>query len=258
MDARERRQILRRAALAVGIFAGLLATGVAAFMAVGDESFEEAFYRAFGAFTTANLVPEPDSTRERAISAVLTVAGGLFYLVLVGGVVQTLLRRAIRDVFTDRRMKARIADLDRHYVVCGYGRVGRAVTSELLKRGHDVVVVEQKPENWAVIERDKDFMKRLFLVKGDADNQQVLDEAGLERALGLVTCVGSDAENVYIALAARRCHPDVRIVARASDEDAEKNLAAATEILDRAITPYTSAGRDLAEAVIRVAEEGRR
>jgi voltage-gated potassium channel len=252
VDTSQRNVVLRRAALALAIFAFLLSAGFVAFLLAGGESAEEAFYRAFGAFTTANVIDSPNSAGERAIAAVLTVAGGLFYLALVGGVVQTLFREALIDVLRERRMKDEIRGLRKHYVVCGYGRVGKAVVSALLDEGRQVVVVEQKEQNWPLIEGHPSFRDNLYLVRGDADDPNLLADCGLSAAAALITCTGSDAENLYIALAARRCCPDIPIVARASDEDAEKNLRAATTILDSAITPYTSAGRDLVREALKV------
>lgn len=243
--------VLRRLALAVGVLVLLIATGTLAFVALGEDGLEEATYRTLGALTTASFVSEPDTSTERAISALLTIAGGLFFLGLVGALIQTLLRRAFSEFYREQRMSREIAKLRAHYVVCGYGRVGRSVAKALLDDGSAVVVVENTPENWPALERDERFLEKLFLVKGNADDQDVLKDANLAEASGLVACVGSDAMNVYIALAARRCFKDVPIVARASDELAEKNLSEAHEILNQAITPYTSAGRDLAEAVKR-------
>ena len=136
--------------------------------------------------------------------------------------------------------------------MCGYGRVGRGVVNALIADGNSVVVVEKKPDNWTAMEQDERLLDQLFFVKGDADNDVVLRGANLEHAAGLVACVGSDAMNVYIALAARRCYKDVADRgSRASDEIAARNLGEARNILDEAITPYASAGRDLAEAVKR-------
>jgi voltage-gated potassium channel len=249
--------VLQRLALAVGVLVLLIATGTLAFVAFGDDGIEEAIYRTFGALTTASFVSGPDTSTQRAISAVLTLAGGIYFLGLVGALVQSLLRRAFAELYRERRMIREIEKLRGHYVVCGYGRVGRAVVKALLDDGNAVVVVETKEENWLALERNDRFLKKLFLIKGSADDQDVLNDANVSQASGLVACVGSDAMNVYIALAARRCYKDVPIVSRASDEMAEKNLGEAREILNEAITPYTSAGRDLAEAVKRHARNAK-
>lgn len=249
MDASESRRTLRRAAVAAATFVVLLFLGTAAFIELGGEGLEEAFYRSLGTFTGAGYVSGPDSSSERAVSAVLTVVGGLFYLALVAGVVDTLLRRVLADLYRERRMRREIGALDGHYVVCGYGRVGRAVVQALLPE-HDVVVVEKEDESWSDIERHPEYLRSLFLVRGDGDEDGTLSDARLSCAAGLVACVGSDAENMYIALAARRCNDQIRVVVRASDEEAEKNLNAAKGLLTRAITPYTSAGDQLARAVV--------
>jgi voltage-gated potassium channel len=239
----ERQLVLRRAAIAGVAFLCLLGIGTLLFALAGNESGEEAFYRALGAFTTANIVSEPDTTRERAISAALTVAGGLFYLALVGSVLQViLLRTAVAETWRERRARKELKKLRAHYIVCGFGRVGRAVVDALLRAGKDVVVVEYKPEN----ARAATELGAVAVV-GDADDMEVLKQAGVARAEALIATVGTDAENVYIALAARRCNQNLFIAARASDDDAKRNLA---EVMNHVSTPYTSAGRELAEAVM--------
>ena len=98
------KPVLRRLAIVAAVFVLLLGTGTALFVTLAGDGPEEAFYRSLGAFTTASFFEPPDTTTERAISAFLVVAGGLFYLTLVGGVVRALLRRALPEVFRDRRM----------------------------------------------------------------------------------------------------------------------------------------------------------
>jgi voltage-gated potassium channel len=240
------RRLLRRVAYASVVFVVLLAGGACAFMVVGGESFGEAAYRALGAFTTADVVDSPESDREKIIAAVLTLTGGLFYLGLVATVVKEIVERnLLGESLREARRRRRIASLNGHYVVCGFGRVGRAVTRALRERNVDVVVVEARAENRADAEA-----LGAHVVLGDADVQETLERAHVGGAAGLVACVGSDAENIYIALAARRCHKTIRVVARASSEDAEKNLRSAKALVDEVISPDLSLGRQLADAVI--------
>jgi voltage-gated potassium channel len=250
VDVRERRRVFQSAGLAALLFIALLSGGTACFAFVSGEGAEQAFYRSLAAFTTADLVDKPHTSGERAIAAALTVAGGLFYLALLGSIVQAIVvRNALADTIRERRARRRVSELTGHYVVCGYGQVGRAVTAALLERGETVVVVERSIENGADAER-----AGALLIRGDADDSDVLTRAGVEKAKGLIACVGTDAENVYIALAARRCSDSVFIAARASDEEAAKNLRA-SGVVHHVSTPYTSAGRALAAAVVERRED---
>lgn len=255
MDVSERRRLLRSAGFFAALFVALVGIGTALFTVTSDESLEEAFYRSIGAFTTTDLYPEPTRSSERALSAALTILGGLFYLLLVGSVVRTLLISTIRETYRERRMKKLLANLSDHYIVCGYGNIGRAVAEALQGDGKDVVVIDRKSDNAAAAEKEG-----VLSVVGDAHDSDLLIEVGVRRAAGLVGSVGSDAENIYIALAARRCNPTIYVVARASTREAARNMQSA-QVFDRVSTPYAGAGRALATQVIeqrkeRVVEEG--
>jgi voltage-gated potassium channel len=188
MKADDRNRILRRAAVVFAVFAALLIAGTAAFVAVGDEPFDEAFYRALASFTTANIVPEPDTGAERALAAALTIIGGLFYLALIAGVVQAIVvRNALTEIAAEWKAGRRIKNMSGHYIVCGYGRVGQALTKLLREREKDVVVVDLKEAARTEIERTG-----ATLVVGDADRQDTLTTAGVVSAEARVACTHSD------------------------------------------------------------------
>ena len=227
------------------LFVLLLCTGASLFAFVAGKSVEESFYRTFGAFTTTDLYGEPRSGRVRGISAALTITGGLFYLLLVGSVVRTLVLRTVAETLRERRVRKQLSELNEHYVVCGYGNIGRAVTQALFGQAKDVVVIDRKPENVSAAE-----IGGAVAIVGHASDQAVLELARIRKAAGLVASVGSDAENIYIALAARRCNPEIFVVGRASTRDAETNMSAAKGVFNRVSTPYTGAGQTLARDVI--------
>lgn len=131
-----------------------------------------------------------------------------------------------------------------HYIVCGAGRVGRHVIQELLRNEATVVLIDNKVERarWATD-------KGVITLVGDATKDEVLRQASVETAKGLVAAISSDAENVYVALSAKVLNPQLVISARASDEQAEEKLrrAGATAVF----TPYTFIGHRLAQSMLR-------
>lgn len=245
MEPGDRERILRRAFLAVLLFAALLAAGAASFVGVAGESWSDALYRTLGALTTTDFVGAPHAGAERFVAATLTVVGGLFYLILFGSVAAVLVRTAAADEVRARlRMKA-IERLNGHCIVCGYGRVGRSVTRLLRSRGEDVVVIDRVAEKAEEIRA-----LGAHFISGEADEEIALRDAGANRARALIACVGTDAENVYIALAARRCNPAIFVVARASDDEAKKNLDLAKgNFLNEVISPYETASQGLVECI---------
>ena len=136
-------------------------------------------------------------------------------------------------------MEGAITKLNGHYILCGYGRVGRQVAEELALGAVPFVVIEQKPE--AV---EECLASDHLAVLGQATDDASLEEAGARRARGLVAALDSDAENVFVVLSARKINPHLHIVARASSEESAAKLEMAGA--DRTLSPYAVGGRRLA------------
>ena len=141
-------------------------------------------------------------------------------------------------------IKRTIDSLSGHFVVCGYGRVGSLVARELTEDGQQVVVIDIRPDSLERAARDG-----FLIVAGDGTSDAVLKAAGVERARGLVSSIDSDANNVYVTLSARAMNPNLFIVGRAGAEGVDLKLRQAGA--DRAVSPYTMAGRRIAELALR-------
>lgn len=249
-----RSEISRKVLLAAGLFLTLYGVGIAAFVAGAGEPGIEAAFRSFSAITTTSLVSDPATTLERVLTATLTLLAGLFYLAVVASVVHEVVsRNLLAEVIHERRVQ-KVSKQDGHYIVCGYGNVGRAVTRDLLKQGKRVVVIDPDGENVRAAEAlrvtDQGVAAGIDVaIEGEAEH--LLDKAGLQQARGLVACVGSDAKNLYIALIARKTRPDIFIAARAADDHAREHMEALPRVIDTVTSPYASAGHLLASAVIQ-------
>ena len=181
---------------------------------------------------------------ERIWTMLLSVAGvGIIY-----GSIGIVAEAVIAEVSSGRReakrMAEAVADLRGHFILCGYGRVGSTVARELVQAGQRLVVIDILPESLEHARRDGHIV-----VEGDATADETLGLVGLERARGLVTTIASDANNVYVTLSARALNPELFIVGRANAEGAEAKLLQAGA--DRVVSPYTMAGRRMAELAIR-------
>jgi voltage-gated potassium channel len=137
-----------------------------------------------------------------------------------------------------------IESLRNHYVICGYGRVGRRVGRELRASGRPYVVVDFNPE---VLEAAR--ARNDHVIEGNGTRDEDLLAAGIERAAGLVASSDSDVDNLYITITARALNPRLLIAARASEEHAAEKLLRAGA--DRVVQPYTSAGKELANLVLK-------
>lgn len=225
-------------------FVAVQAVGTVGFALIVDESALDAFYRTVVTVSTVGLDTLPQTAGAKLFSIVLIVAGVALFLYVIGLVIELIVSGVVTGAWLERRTRRRVEGLDGHYVICGYGRVGQRVAEEFRAAGVDYVVVDESPlaaaearEHGAVV------------IEGSATDDEVLERAGIARARGLVACVDSDAENLYIVLSARELRPDLLIVARASSEDAGTKLRRGGA--DRVVSPYFIAGRELATLVLK-------
>jgi voltage-gated potassium channel len=218
--------------------------GTVGFRIILAESWFQSFYRTVVTVTLAGLDTVPSNNAARALSIVLLLAG-LTIIAYAGAViVEAMTGGVLSGALVDRRRRQAIDQLRDHYIICGYGRVGRRVAADFRHAGVSYVVIDHSEEAVAAAEERGDL-----LVRGDGTEDPDLKRAGLERARGLVAASDSDVANLYIVLSARASRPELTIVARASDFDAERKLMLAGA--DRVVLPYATAGQVMANLVLR-------
>ncbi len=159
-------------------------------------------------------------------------------------VVEAIAAGVIGGAWREKRRRKIIDALRDHTIICGYGRVGRRIAEELMAHDAPCVVLDKNP---AAIDEAREH--GVLYLEGDGSEDDDLEQAGLGRARALVAASDSDATNLYITLSARSARPDILIVARASEEEAEKKLRRAGA--DRVVLPYTAAGRVMATLIIK-------
>jgi voltage-gated potassium channel len=140
-------------------------------------------------------------------------------------------------------MQSQIAHLKDHYLICGFGRVGRQIAKDLQAARVPFVVIDDNPEVREYAEETG-----VLLIEGRGSDDETLLEAGIERARAVIACVDSDAENIFATLTARELRPDIPIVARAAVESSERKLirAGANEV----VSPYKASGRTMASLAL--------
>ncbi len=195
--------------------------------------------------TTVGFAPVSHlSTGVLVFTAGLAILGVSLFVVILGLAATAVVEGRVGLFSRSRRMRQRVDELRGHFIVCAYGRVGRATARELEAAGVPFVVVDSKAELEADLERDA-----LCYLIGDASDEPVLRQAGIDRARGLICAVDSDAENVFITIVARSLRPDMLIVARAAREHSADRLfrAGATHV----VSPYVTSGRRMANLAVR-------
>jgi len=235
---------LRQSARLLVAVAATLAVGAVGFRLILHESWLQAVYRAVVTTTLTGLDTVPSSDSARVLSMILVLAG-LTIIAYAGAViVEAIAGGVFTGALAQRRRERTIERLRNHFIICGYGRVGRRVAEEFRHAGVAYVVLDRSDHAVAAAEEHGDL-----LVQGDATDDADLARAGLEHARGLVAASDSDADNLYVALSARAVRPGLTIVARASDEDAERKLRLAGA--DRVVLPYSTAGQVMANLVLK-------
>ncbi|MGA3210457.1 MAG: potassium channel family protein, partial [Terriglobales bacterium] len=229
-------KILRHLAyISIGLFL-LMCIGIAGFHYIEGWDWFDGFYMVLTTITTIGYQElHPLSRAGRWFNSFLIIGGVSLMFLLIGTLTQALLEFELRSFFGRRKMERQIERLADHYIICGAGRVGRSVARELARKPVPFVMIESNDQKLA-----KPATEGWLSMIGDATQTATLREAQIERASGLVAATTTDATNVYIVLAARSLNPQLKIVARASEEDAEKHLRSAGA--DTVISPYHFAG----------------
>lgn len=227
-----------------GVLIAITIFGSIAFMLVEDKAPLDALFMSVVLISTVGLGDAP-ATAAGKILAVLLIAGGvgtLFYA--FGTFIEFLVGGYLADLLEERSMKKKITEINGHYLICGFGRVGRQVARELTRAGEQFVIIDNNPDS---IEHCREHGH--LYIDGDAADDEILHLAGIDRAKGLIACVDSDADNVFVTLSARVIAPRLRIVARASSEESRRKLEKAGA--DRVVSPYAIGGREMATLMLK-------
>jgi voltage-gated potassium channel len=237
----------RRLLWGVCILATIIVAGIIGYMVIEGWSFIDALYMTVITITTVGYAEvHPLSAGGQIFSIVLIVGGVSGALYVLSAVAGYIIEGQLGTTLGRRRMQKNIAKLKDHFILCGYGRVGREIARIFAEEGVPFVVIDKAQDTIADIEKDGHPY-----VLADATSDEVLKEAGIERARGLVIVVGDDADSLYITLSARGLRPDLFIEARAITSSAEAKLKKAGA--DRIISPYSLGARRMAELALRPA-----
>lgn len=236
------RQLLLRVLYA---FLAVIAIGVIGYMSIEGWSFLDALFMTIITLSTVGYNEVHDlSTAGKAFSIVLIIGGVGVTLYALTTIVQYFTATSFANILWRRRMKDQISKLKRHYILCGYGRVGQEVARVFKSENIPFVIIDTNPE--AITKASSDGY--LYL-QGSATSDEVLDAAGIKQARGLIATLGSDADNLYITLSAKEMNPGLFVVARANSEESESKLRRAGA--DRIILPETIGGRRMAMIALR-------
>lgn len=214
----------------------VLAIGTLGYVILGFTLLDAAYQAVTTVATVGFREVVPFGTAEKIFTMVLVLGGVGTTLYALGVVLESLVEGRLLGSFGRRRMDRNIAAMAGHVVVCGWGRVGRAVAATVTGHGGEVVVVDRDPTR-------VDGLPYPYVV-GDVTDDAVLRSAGVERARTLVAALDTDADNLFLTLSARALNPSLFIVARARVASTEPKLAQAGA--DRVVNPQSIGGARMA------------
>ncbi len=227
--------------LSLSLLALTISFGTFGYFLYEDMSLFDAFYMTLITISTVGFSEiKPLSVVGRGITLVIIVMGISLLTYSLGQIASIFIEGELRRILGRKKLEKHIAELKNHYIICGYGRIGQVIVRELLAENIPLVIIDQNKERTKELEE-----QHLLYLNMDATSDDALLTAGLKKARGLVTAVSSDADNVFIALSAKELHPDIFILARASDVQNEKKLIRAGA--SRVVCPYQMGGRRMAE-----------
>jgi len=236
---------VRHLLLSVLLALCILVLGATGYMIIEGWDFLDAVYMTVITLTTVGYGEVHEVSRIGQLYTILLIFIGVaFCLYVAGSVVQFMVEGRIRTILGRRSLDKKIDQLKNHYIICGYGRIGRVLCNQLKRKPIDLVVIDKNQELIPILDEDK-----VLYLSGDATDEANLNKAGIQRAKGLIAVMATDTDNVFLVLTARQLNPDLYIIARASQDESKSKLQAAGA--NKVESPYEMGAVSMAQRIIR-------
>jgi voltage-gated potassium channel len=237
---------IRQRLLVTGAAIALTLTlGTAGFIIIERYPVFDAFYMTLITISTVGYMEiHPLSHAGRVFNSFLIFFGVTTLFFAIGAMTQTIIELELGDFFGKRRIKNMVDKLNDHFIVCGFGRVGRGAAHELKRSGARFLVTDKDQER---VERA--MRAEMLAVLGDCTRDETLIEAGIKRARGMICALETDSDNLFLLLSAKSLNNKLFVAARVAEEDSEEKFRRAGA--DAILAPYQTAGARLAQAILR-------
>ncbi|PKL36218.1 MAG: potassium channel protein [Spirochaetae bacterium HGW-Spirochaetae-1] len=236
---------MRKLRIALTLLGATIAIGTMGYHVIEGMTVFEAFYMTIITISSVGFQEvRPLTVAGRIITIFVIVTGITIAGYTLGTILRMFIEGELRKTFGRRKVEKKIAELTNHYIICGYGRIGKLIVKELDARNMDHIVIENDAQSIEELEVDG----YLYLPM-DATADETLVKAGIQRAKAIVTAVKSDSDNVFITLTARGLNPNIFILARSSEEKNEMKLRRAGA--SRVVSPYLIGGKRMAQVLIK-------
>jgi voltage-gated potassium channel len=223
------------------ILPSIAVIGTGGYMAIEGWQFTDALYMTVITLSTVGFSEvSPLSPEGRFFTTLLIVAGVAAVAYLFSAISHHVVSGELHGTMRRRQMQRKIDSFNNHFIICGFGQVGAQVVESLRQRGKECVVIETATEEYESID--------VPLIAGNAEDDDILKLAGIERAAGLVAATGDDASNLFITVSAHTLNKNLTIVARANYTSSEAKLryGGATHV----ISPHMMGGKRIATQLL--------
>ncbi|MCK5914422.1 MAG: potassium channel protein [Desulfuromusa sp.] len=238
---------LRKIIYSILTLAALISGGTFGYSIIEDWTLFDSLYMTVITLSTVGYHEIHNLSHGGEVFTILLIISGVGTIAYtISSMIQFMVEGHLHQILGRKKVQKKISRLQGHYIVCGYGRIGRRISRDFASKPIPFIVVENDPKRCQRLEEDG----HLF-IEGDATQDDVLEEARIGQAKGLITGVTSDSANVFIILTARGINPNLFIMARASEEGAEVKLMRAGA--NKVISPYTIGASRMAQAILRPA-----
>jgi voltage-gated potassium channel len=239
-DGFTRREVTILVAGVVILFTG----GTVGFMQLLHESWHEALYRTIVTASLTGLDSTPHGLAAELLTIAVVLSGVAIFGYFAAQIFDSIAHSVMGGAWREKKRRKMIDELRNHIIVCGYGRVGRRAGEELREANVPYVVLDFSEE---ALDNARD--DAVLFVDGSGSEDEDLVKAGIDHARGILVASDDDGDNLYITLSVKARRPEVIVIARGSSEEAERKLKLAGA--DRVVTPYTTAGRVMAQLMIK-------
>jgi voltage-gated potassium channel len=239
------RPSVRRALLLLLAVLATLAIGTCGYVFISGYPWFDAFYMAAITMTTVGYGEIlPLGHAGRIFNSFYVILSASLLLLAMGVTAQTVLEIQLGNLLERRRTRKMIDKLEGHYIVCGFGRVGRGAAAELKQSGAQLVIIDRREERveWAI-------RNGYLACLGDSTRDDILREARIANAAGLIAALATDADNLFAVISAKSLNPKIRVAARAAEEETERKMRAVGA--DSVFAPYTMTGTRLAQSLLK-------
>ncbi len=235
----------RHLVISIALSTLIIIMGTVGYMIIEDWGLLDSFYMTIITIAAVGYREVQEMTGIGRLFTVFVIFSGVgFTLYVAAAVVQFMVEGRIRVIMGRRRLDRKINRMKNHYILCGYGRIGKVLYRDLERASMDIIVIERDPDLVPLMDGDG-----ILYISGEATDEANLRKAGIERAKGLIAALATDTENVFLVLTARQLAPDLQIIARASQEESKSKLKMAGA--NSVESPYEMGAVSMAQHIVR-------